>query len=207
MNWFVTKEISENGADIMHLNELHSDAEFLGTVVNRSKYHKLFEKLIRYEWSADWRPCPPPDQHIALLDLKSIYSILGYPVMPFSLFVQQIGPANVHLKIKIDFFGPINAIIIQTITPLAPMKNKIVHHFYSEPTLKAFLFSKFMIYGEAKMVCWYHQLFIAIWIFCILPSVIPSHYSNQNNLIDILLSLILILDWTRYCDLEQQKVS
>lgn len=135
----------------MHLNELHSDAEFLGTVVTRPKCYRLLQKFIRYEWSANWRPCDR-HQHIALLDLKSRYSVLGYPVMPFSLFIQQIGPANVHLKISIEFFGQINGIIIQTITPLAPMRNKIVHHFYTEPTLKAFLFSKFMIYGEAKMV-------------------------------------------------------
>lgn len=136
----------------MHLNELHSGPEFLGTVLNRSKFYDLINKYLRYDWTANWRPCPSPDQHIAELDVNAVYSLFGYPIMPFQLSIQQIGPANVHLRINLNFLGEIKGFIIQTITPLAPMKHKIVHHFYTEPTLKALLFSKFIIYGEARMV-------------------------------------------------------
>ncbi|CAG2165831.1 unnamed protein product [Oppiella nova] len=153
------QEIPENGADVMHLNELHEGPEFLGTVVNRSKFYQFFIKFLRYDWRANWQPCPAPDKHIAHLDLRSVYSLFGFPLMPFSLDVLQIGPANVHLKINIKFLGEINGYIIQTITPLAPLKNKIVHHFYTEPTFKALIFSKFMIYGEARMV----ERDIVIW--------------------------------------------
>ena len=129
----------------MHLNELHSGPEFLGTVINRSKFYEFFHKFLRYEWSANWNPCPHPNQHIAQLDLRSTYKLFGYPIMPFSLDVQQIGPASVHLKIKmyLPLLGQINGYIIQTITPLGPLKHKIIHHFYTEPSFMSFLFSKF----------------------------------------------------------------
>ncbi|CAG2122054.1 unnamed protein product, partial [Medioppia subpectinata] len=102
------QEIPENGADVQHLNELHEGPEFLGTVVNRSKFYNFVIKFLRYDWRANWQPCPAPDQHIARLDLRSTYSLFGYPLMPFSLDVLQIGPANVHLKLTIHFLGEMN---------------------------------------------------------------------------------------------------
>ncbi|CAG2171223.1 unnamed protein product [Oppiella nova] len=159
------QEIPENGADVQHLNELHEGPEFLGTVVNRSMFYDFVVKYLRYDWTATWESCPAPDPHMAHLDLRSVYSLLGFPLMPITLDVLQIGPAIVHLKINCKLLGDINGYIIQTITPLAPLRNRIVHHFYTEPTFKAFIFSKFMIYGEARMVerdvvIWNHKKFL-----------------------------------------------
>lgn len=69
------------------------------------------------------------------------------------LDVTLIGPAYVELRFRcFSFFGEIDGIILQQVKPIQPMRNSIVHSFYLDNSLKSYLFSKFLLFSEAKMV-------------------------------------------------------
>ena len=113
----------------MHFNELHSAPEFLGTFINRSRFYNFVSKYLKYTWSGTWQQ----NEHT-------------------TLFVNNIGPGYIYINLKIHCLGQIDCIILLAITPIGPMKNKVIHHFHTESNLKALLFSKFIIHGEATMV-------------------------------------------------------
>ena len=81
---------------------------------------------MRYEWTANWQPLAAPDQHIARIDLNGTYYMFGYPFIRVNSCIHQIGPAIVHLEVKLNT-NWVNCFIIQTIIPLAPMKHKVIH--------------------------------------------------------------------------------
>jgi cholesterol 7-dehydrogenase len=148
----ILKEIPENGADVAHLQELHRPSTFLGTVADKRPFHDLISKFIFHEWSAKWEPCSAPNQHMASMTLHNRNIVFGYPLLVLNFSIEQIGPAFVHLRFTTTFLGGMTGAFIQTITPLEPNKHRIVHHVYTDPTFKAKLFSKFLLYGEARMV-------------------------------------------------------
>lgn len=57
-----------------------------------------------------------------------------------------------HLKFSSSILGGMRGTFIQSVTPLAPNKHQITHHVYIEPSWLGRLFSKFLLFGEAKMV-------------------------------------------------------
>lgn len=61
----------------------------------------------------------------------------------------QLGPAFVHLRLHSPTFGEFQ--IFQTITPVEPLLQKVVHRFYASPFLGPIM--KILIYGESVMVC------------------------------------------------------
>lgn len=60
----------------------------------------------------------------------------------------QIGPAYVHLVLHSPTFG--NFQIFQTITPVEPLLQKVVHRFYASRLMAPIM--KFLIFGETVMV-------------------------------------------------------
>jgi len=89
---------------------------------------------------------------MAMMTLENKNMLFGYTVLELNFKIQQIGPACVHLEFTTPLFGGITGVFVQMVIPLEPSKHKIVHHVYTEPTLKGRLFSKFLLYGEARMV-------------------------------------------------------
>jgi cholesterol 7-dehydrogenase len=74
--------------------------------------------------------------------------------------IYQIGPGYVVLKLKL-FFGDV--LILQTVTPIEPLKQKLSHYFYAPRMLG--LFMKFSIYGETVQVArdamiWDYKTFV-----------------------------------------------
>jgi cholesterol 7-dehydrogenase len=59
----------------------------------------------------------------------------------------QIGPAYVELHMTTSLG---TAIILQTLTPVEPLLQRVVHRIYCPPSLS--LFSNFILYGESVMV-------------------------------------------------------
>src|SRR5699024_9467150 len=73
----------------------------------------------------------------------------------FSVFfdVHQIGPAYVVLRFKTNLFGiPVQGAFLQFLRPIGPMRNAIIHQVYTDSSLAAYIFSKFLIFAESKMV-------------------------------------------------------
>jgi cholesterol 7-dehydrogenase len=71
----------------------------------------------------------------------------------------QIGPAYVELYLTTSLGA---MIILQTVTPMEPLLQKLEHRIYCPPSLS--LFANFILYGESVMV-----------------SIKVSQYSVQEN--------------------------
>ncbi|KPM07074.1 Rieske domain-containing protein [Sarcoptes scabiei] len=146
-------EIPENGADVTHLNQIHSSAFYLGSNINLSDRDRWYSKIIEHSWAADWTPCSAPKQHTSKLEILHETKFFGMRLFRMKLDVTLIGPAYVELRFRcFSFFGEIDGIILQQVKPIQPMRNSIVHSFYLDSSLKSYLFSKFLLFSEAKML-------------------------------------------------------
>ncbi|CAH0730904.1 unnamed protein product, partial [Brenthis ino] len=117
------QEIPENGADVAHLNAVHTvsiltDAGY--------KYPLLNNFLGHHTWEAEWSK--DSEEHVAMIKIVHNYIMMKMNVFPSNVVVHQIGPAHVRLR----FHSPIGPVtIIQSVTPLGPLLQKVVHRFYT----------------------------------------------------------------------------
>jgi hypothetical protein len=130
---------------VAHLQELHKTATFAWNFINKIAFYDFLTKFLCFEWNANWSICSELDQHMANISLKGRYILFGYPFIATNFLIQQIGPALVHLKLTSSFFGEVSSAFIQIMTPLEPYKQRTVHHLYTEPGIRAALFSKFAL--------------------------------------------------------------
>lgn len=160
------QEIPENGADIAHLNSIHVDSFLLGSdldLLNRLRRRWLgvwlSSSLLTHEWAAQWAPCPPPDAHMATIELVNATKFFGWTLFTVNLAVRQIGPAYVELRFqaKLPFrcmsSRPlVTGVFLQFVKPIGPMRNSIVHQVYTEGSVLGYIFGKFLILAEARML-------------------------------------------------------
>ncbi|XP_063899359.1 cholesterol 7-desaturase nvd [Helicoverpa armigera] len=121
------QEIPENGADVAHLNAVHSPSlvSSLG-----EKYPLLYDLIGRHVWSASWTK---GDDHMASMTLTHDYKIMKCHLCHIDVKVTQIGPGHVRLFMQ----SPVGPILVsQSVTPLAPSLQRVVHRMYS-PTHNA----------------------------------------------------------------------
>lgn len=115
------QEVPENGADVAHLNYLHTSpvVHFLGYFG------------ITHLWSATWAPMSGKNSHVAQIELTQCLQFLGkwqVPGTALDVSIKQYGPGVVILQFnsKIGKFY-----IVQSVTPLEPMRQQIIHAVYS----------------------------------------------------------------------------
>ena len=135
----------------MHFNKLNLAPEFLNSL-NGSRLISFVSKYLQYNWSVSWEPCPPLEQHMGQAFARGSYSLFGFNFMKLNVDIQNIGPTLSVINTNICFLGQIDCLFMISITPIGPMKNKVIHHFYTKSNLKALLFSKYIINGAAKQV-------------------------------------------------------
>ncbi|XP_047543117.1 cholesterol 7-desaturase nvd [Vanessa atalanta] len=117
------QEIPENGADVAHLNAVHNVS--LLTDVGY-KYPFLNYIIGCHNWSAEWSK--GEIDHLAQIKIAHQYIIMKFDVFPINVTVHQIGPAHVRLR----FHSPLGPMtIIQSVTPIAPLVQKVVHRVYT----------------------------------------------------------------------------
>ncbi|XP_033245607.1 cholesterol 7-desaturase isoform X5 [Drosophila miranda] len=72
----------------------------------------------------------------------------------------KIGPSYVYLTMNSSTFGQIQ--ILQTITPIEPLLQKVVHRFYGPrwlgPLLKVFIYGESIMF-ERDINMWNHKVF------------------------------------------------
>ncbi|GAB1610547.1 cholesterol 7-desaturase-like [Argonauta hians] len=139
------EEIPLNGADVIHLSNVHGPFIFAGVHL-KEMYTKLWD-FVKHHWTAVWEPCPPPDDHLASLSLKHVVQFFGIPftLLNLDISARQIGPAVVYLEFQC-MFG--KGVFIQNVLPIEPMVQKVVHNIYVSKSIPS-LFAKFVLYGEA----------------------------------------------------------
>lgn len=116
-------EIPENGADVCHLAALH--AEFIIPALYPFLSHK---------WAASWLEGSKATPHLADIEVKEQICALNF-ALPGEVRVRitQVGPSQVYLQMQIPGFGRI--VIVETVTPAAPMTLRVLHALYAEPTI------------------------------------------------------------------------
>ncbi|KZC11276.1 hypothetical protein WN55_02367, partial [Dufourea novaeangliae] len=158
-------EIAENGADTAHLSAVHGPTVFSNFV------HPL-SMIARHSWTNDgWTP------HSSLTESKRsngenendtedlnhrAYTTLRHSLVLFERYklwhvdvhVQQIGPGYVEMMMD-TFFGRL--CILQTVTPMEPLLQKVVHVIYGPPLLSPYALLIFI--GETLMF----ERDVAIW--------------------------------------------
>lgn len=118
------QDIPENGADISHLKVLHEDFIGFGTLFKR--FMLIHSNLAKHEWKAEWKPSQI--SYVANLNIIHSISILDkFKLFTLVVNTQQIGPAIVKLEMK-SSIGTF--ICIQTVTPIEPNLQRVVHRFY-----------------------------------------------------------------------------
>ena len=120
--------------------------------MNRINKIKKYIRFFEHEWNAQWNPCASPDEHVSNIELINRNKLFGWTLFTVVLKVNQIGPAYVELRFEGNFLKGVKGAFLQFIRPIGPMRNLIVHQVYTENTFAGYIFGKFLILAEAKMV-------------------------------------------------------
>uniref|UniRef100_A0A8B9M8D0 3-ketosteroid-9-alpha-monooxygenase oxygenase component-like C-terminal domain-containing protein n=1 Tax=Accipiter nisus TaxID=211598 RepID=A0A8B9M8D0_9AVES len=150
------QEIPENAADMAHLAFLHGPA-ILGGSDLRYTRSKLWD-FMKHIWKAEWRPEPEPNEHCSQLLVQHTVTIFGKHISLTDLMVsaRQVGPGLVFLMFEHAFLG--RGIILQTVTPLEPLLQNVVHKIYYQKNMPAII-PKFILRAE----CIQFERDITIW--------------------------------------------
>lgn len=149
------QDIPENGADVAHLNAVHSPSLFTNL---GEKYPLLLNVIGRHTWAAEWAR---GEGHTAEMRLTHDYKFGKVGIFHMDVVASQIGPGHVRLRLKTPF-GTV--LVSQSLTPLSGLQQKVVHRFYS-PAYNAPVAAIFVI-GESYMferdiVIWNNKRFIS----------------------------------------------
>ncbi|KAJ0184324.1 hypothetical protein K1T71_000747 [Dendrolimus kikuchii] len=137
------QEIPENGADVAHLNAVHSPSLLSDF---GEKYPILCDIIVAPSWGG-LSPAVDCKWLTSNIKLSHHYKILKCELLHLNVNITQIGPGHVRLLIHSPL-GPV--LVVQSVTPLGPLLQKVVHRMYS-PAYNA-LFGAFMVFSEAAMV-------------------------------------------------------
>ena len=126
------QEIPENGPDTAHLNIIHKP------------FMHSWLPFINHEWSANWTP-GENEKWLAFMKLKQCMKIHNkvIPGTTIDVSITQIGPGLVELSF-LTIFGKV--IIVESVTPIAPLLQKIGHVVYAEKKIPRFI-AKFILNG------------------------------------------------------------
>ncbi|NXT87576.1 DAF36 desaturase, partial [Anhinga rufa] len=150
------QEIPENAADTAHLAFLHGPA-ILGGSDLRYTRSKLWD-FMKHVWKAEWQPEPEPNEHCSRMLIQHTTTIFRKHVslMDLTVSARQVGPGLVFLIFEHAFLG--HGIILQTVTPLEPLLQNVVHKIYYQKNVPAII-PKFILRAE----CIQFERDITIW--------------------------------------------
>jgi len=143
-------ELPENGADVGHLTALHSD--FVVAALR---------PLLSHKWAGKWTADEEPGrEHLASLRIVESMVLLGVTLPgPVKVEITQCGPSQVFLSFNVPGIGRV--FIIETVTPVAPTTQRVLHAVYAAPHVprvaaKALLASVGRAY-EQDLPVWAHK--------------------------------------------------
>ncbi|KAM7359864.1 cholesterol 7-desaturase nvd isoform 2-T3 [Cochliomyia hominivorax] len=152
------QDIPENGADLAHFRAIHNASVLAG---GANPLNSVLKNVGNHHWEAVWKSSDAPTKHIAKVTLKhSIELTKKIRVFEMDVIGDQVGPSYVQLHMKSPSMGRIE--VLQTVTPIEPMLQKVVHRFYAPRLLAPFM--KFAVFGESIMFerdvsMWNHKIF------------------------------------------------
>lgn len=142
------QEMPENGADVAHLGHLHVPIILKGADLRDIFAKNLLLDFAKHSWKGEWQARAAPESHVADLNVGHAFSLFGGRLKLFSMRVkvEQLGPGVVYLHFN-TFVG--SGVLVQTVTPMEPLRQRVVHQFFSSPTFIG-PFAKFVILSEAQ---------------------------------------------------------
>lgn len=142
------EEIPENGADVSHLGQVHGP--IIGAGIDLRYMWSKAWSFAQHHWTAAWEALPEPQAHIGQLKLTHSITVFGVrlPLFDLNVTAQQIGPGVVYLMFE-SMFG--NGVYVQSLTPVEPMLQKLVHNIYVSWTMPIPV-AKFYMLGEGLQV-------------------------------------------------------
>lgn len=153
------QEIPENGADVAHLNAIHSPSLFGGHDLRF--YEKLYLKFMRHIWGAQWNQSPD-EGHVGIMNLTFDTRVFSkFSIARMDVRVEQIGPGYVELMMDTSW-GPM--LLLQTVTPIEGLVQRVTHRMYAP--YKQMVFAKFTLYAELIMferdvMVWNHKKYLS----------------------------------------------
>ncbi|XP_059475988.1 cholesterol 7-desaturase nvd 1 [Neocloeon triangulifer] len=155
------QEIPENGADVAHLNAIHGPSLLAGGSLNTSGF-LAGGSWARHLWTASWAAqTASGETHKAVLSLRHEFRLFSkFALINMDVNAVQIGPGYVELSIDTTFG---KAVILQSVTPVGPMLQRVIHRMYAAPSMPA-PFATVIMLGEAIMfkrdiMVWNHKKF------------------------------------------------
>uniref|UniRef100_A0A6P4EAW4 Cholesterol 7-desaturase n=1 Tax=Drosophila rhopaloa TaxID=1041015 RepID=A0A6P4EAW4_DRORH len=107
-----------------------------------------------------WSPSPGKLKHLAEVNLTHTLKLFGkFDFFRMDVTGTQIGPSCVCLEINSITFGKLK--IIQVITPIEPLLQKVVHRFYGPrwvaPLMKIFICGESLMF-QRDINIWNHKV-------------------------------------------------
>ncbi|XP_013921760.1 PREDICTED: cholesterol desaturase daf-36-like [Thamnophis sirtalis] len=139
------EEVPENAADVGHLIFLHKPSIMIGSDLRFTGNHRW--AFFKHTWEAEWQPEPEPNRHCSVLLLTHHVLLFGKHIACLDLHVKatQVGPGIVMMALSHAIFG--KGLIVQSVTPLEPLLQHVVHQIYS-PRKTLSLFAKLIMWAE-----------------------------------------------------------
>lgn len=163
------QEIPENGADVAHLAHLHGPSMLGGsdlTSIDKSncpgKLNGTSAPILHHHWEVGWQGPEhgAADSHIAVTTIKHDLRLFGrIPFILMEVEAKQIGPGLVYLTLGTSLG---RCVLVQTVTPIAPFTQRVLHRLYASPTVIA-PYAKLILWGEAIQV-FIHQMVLVNFI-------------------------------------------
>jgi hypothetical protein len=136
------QDLQENGADIAHLNKLHTPLIVLGD-----------NPVLEHQWFATWKPSTEKG-HIADVLINHWIAWFHKKINRsfISTVIQQVGPGVVNMKMH-TLFG--NFYMIETATPRSDCFDLWVSHVIFGPKLNPMMniLGKIYLYGAWLQFC------------------------------------------------------
>nr|XP_018915694.1 PREDICTED: cholesterol 7-desaturase-like isoform X2 [Bemisia tabaci] len=149
------QEVPENGADLAHLNVIHSPLMLGGSDLRY--YEKLWTAFARHHWAGTWH-ANTDAPHTATMHLSHEVRLFNkVRVITVKVTAEQIGPGYVELTMD-TCLGRL--VMLQTVTPVEPLVQKVIHRVYCPPTLLLyghFVLSAECIMLERDIMVWNHK--------------------------------------------------
>lgn len=115
-------EIPENGSDVAHLPALHAEFAI-----------KSLAWLLAHDWDASWETNADRPAHIVDIRVWEAITMCNRRLPgEVNVKITQCGPSQVFL----DMQTPVGRLfVVETVTPIAPMKLRVLHAIYSPPSV------------------------------------------------------------------------
>jgi cholesterol 7-dehydrogenase len=138
-------DIAENGADVSHLDTVHYPFVF-----------PSFSPLLSHTWKATWIAGEDERSHIADMTVLQSVCLLGIPLPGgVRVEIQQVGLSLVLL----DMHTPVGRLfVVESVTPISPLKQRVLHTVYADPLVPAILVQAVM---AAHII--HHEKDVPIW--------------------------------------------